>query len=44
VDGDDNYERCNDMDVKERGGIFEGNYPVFAFKKCRAAFYFTRII
>ena len=32
VDGDDNRERCNGKDAKERGGLFEGNYQVFAFQ------------
>jgi hypothetical protein len=32
VDGDDNCERCNGKDAKERGGLFEGNYPVLAFQ------------
>ena len=32
VAGDDNCERCNGKDAKERGGLFQGNYPVFDFQ------------
>ena len=32
VDGDDYGKSCNDKDAKERGGLFEGIYPVFAFQ------------
>jgi hypothetical protein len=32
VSGDDNCESCNDKDAKEMGGLFQGNFLVFAFQ------------
>jgi hypothetical protein len=32
VDGDGNCESCSGKDAEEKGGLFEGSYPVFAFQ------------